>query len=189
MCDEELLCLFQGGNEAAFELLYNRYWEQMLTIAYYRVGCLETAKELVQDVFANLWQRREKLAIRTTFATYLSSAMRYAVLDYIRSQAVKEKYVTAIKKTVQGANNTTLESIEYQELTQVLNQEISKLPIKCQTVFKLSRIDHHSNKEIAEQLKISPKTVENHLTKALKVLRINLQEFMIFLLALIFFPN
>ncbi|WKN42621.1 RNA polymerase sigma-70 factor [Tunicatimonas pelagia] len=188
-CDEDLLCLFQQGSEAAFEVLYNRYWERMLTIAYYRIGCVETAKGLVQDVFANLWQRREQLAIKTTFVIYLSSAMRYAVLDHIRSQVVQEKYVAAIKKAAQQVDDTTLESIEYRELTQVLNQEIGKLPAKCQTVFRLSRVDHHSNQEIAKQLNISPKTVENHLTKALKILRISLQEFMVFLLSIIFLPH
>lgn len=186
--DEILLThLLQQGDEAAFETLYNRYWEKLLTVAYYRTGSMEIAKELVQDVFANLWRRKEQINIKTTFASYIFSAMKYTVLDYTRAQAVREKYVEAIKKSVLETDNTTIDLIAYQELNNVLEEEIDKLPEKCRMVFRLSRIEHYSTKEIAKKLHISPKTVENQITKALKVLRTNLQEFTTFLALLLLF--
>lgn len=172
-----LICLLQQGDGKAFEILYNRYWEKLLTVAYHRTGSMETAKELVQDVFTNLWRRRHQLTINTTFAAYIFSAMKYTILDHIRAQAVKEKYVSAIKNTARQADNTTLDFMAYEELNSILEKEINKLPEKCRMVFRLSRMEHCSTKEIAHKLQISPKTVENQITKALKLLRINLQEF------------
>jgi RNA polymerase sigma-70 factor (ECF subfamily) len=186
--ERTLTHLLQQGDEEAFELLYNRYWEKLLTVAYHRTGSMETAKELVQDVFTNLWRRRNHLNIKTTFAAYIFSAMKYTILDHIRSQAVKEKYAEAIKKTALGTDNTTLDFIAYRELNSILEKEINKLPEKCRMVFRLSRVEHYSTKEIAEKLQISPKTVENQLTKALKVLRANMQEFTTFLALLFTFP-
>ncbi|WPP51915.1 RNA polymerase sigma-70 factor [Catalinimonas niigatensis] len=176
-----LISQLRQGDEEAFEVLYNRYWEKLLTLTYHRTGSMETAKELLQDVFANLWRRRHQLHIQTTFAAYIFSAMKYTILDYIRSQAVKEKYIEAIKKTFIESDNTTLDFMAYDELNAMLEKEINKLPEKCQEVFRLSRMEHYSNKEIAEKLLISPKTVENQITKALKVLRANMQEFTTFL--------
>lgn len=186
--ERSLTHLLQQGDEEAFELLYNRYWEKLLTVAYHRTGSMETAKELVQDVFTNLWRRRNHLNIKTTFAAYIFSAMKYTILDHIRSQAVKEKYAEVIKKTKLGTDNTTLDFIAYRELNSILEKEINKLPEKCRMVFRLSRVEHYSTKEIAEKLQISPKTVENQLTKALKVLRANMQEFTTFLALLFSFP-
>ena len=187
--DERTLThLLQQGDEEAFEMLYNRYWENLLTVAYHRTGSMETAKELVQDVFTNLWRRRNHLNIKTTFAAYIFSAMKYTILDHIRSQMVKEKYAEAIKKTELRTENTTLDFIAYRELNSILEKEINKLPEKCRMVFRLSRVEHYSTKEIAEKLQISPKTVENQLTKALKVLRANMQEFTTFLTLLFAFP-
>ncbi len=185
--DSTLVLLLRQGDEEAFEFLYNRYWEKLLTVAYHRIGSMDVAKELVQDVFANLWRRRQQLTIKTTFAAYIFSAMKYTILDYIRAQAVKEKYVDAIKKSARQTDNTTLDILAYEELNRTLEQEISKLPEKCQRVFRLSRIEHFSNKEIAQKLQISPKTVENQITKALKFLRVNMREFTTFFILLFTF--
>nr|WKN37255.1 RNA polymerase sigma-70 factor [Tunicatimonas sp. TK19036] len=187
--DAFLVHLLQQSDEQAFELLYNRYWEKLLTIAYHRTGCMETAKELVQDVFANLWKRRDSLRIKTTFAAYIFTAMRYTILDHIRSQAVQKKYIEAIKQTALETDNSTLNFIAYQELTGVLEQEISKLPEKCRIIFRMSRIEHYSTREIAERLDISPKTVENQLTKALKIIRTNLEEFTVLLALILTVPS
>lgn len=187
--ESTLILLLRQGDEEAFEVLYNRYWEKLLTIAYHRIGSMEVAKELVQDVFTNLWRRRQQLTIQTTFGAYIFSAMKYTILDHIRAQAVKEKYIAAIKTAVQYADNSTVDFIAYEELNHTLEQEIRKLPEKCRMVFRLSRIEHYSTKEIAEKLQISPKTVENQITKALKLLRVNLREFttlLVFLFSLFF---
>lgn len=186
--DTFLVHLLQQNDEQAFEALYNRYWEKLLTVSYHRTGCLETAKELVQDVFANLWKRRDSLDIRATFATYIFTAMRYTILDHIRSQAIREKYIDAIKQTALETDNSTLNFIAYQELAGVLEQEISKLPERCGVIFRMSRIDQFTTKEIAKKLQISPKTVENQLTKAIKILRINLEEFTVLLALILTIP-
>lgn len=178
--DEDLLIhLLRQGDEEAFEVLYNRYWEKLLTHAYRRTSSLETSKELIQEVFANLWRRREQLNIKTSFAAYIFTALKYTLLDHIRSQIVKDKYVEAIKKTASETDNSTLNLIAFEELSKVLEEEINKLPERCRLVFRLSRMEHYSNQEIADKLQISTKTVENQITKAIKILRANMQEFTI----------
>jgi len=180
--EKYLIKLVQRGDEKAFETLYNMYWEKLIAIAFHKVGCLEISKELVQDVFTNLWKRREHLQIRTTFAAYIKTALKYTVLDHIRSCKVKDRYVESIQNFSIDKDNSTLELIAYNELDHFLKQEISKLPEKCQQIFKLSRVNQLSTKEIAEHLQISPKTVENQISKALRILRSNIQEFTTYLL-------
>lgn len=178
--DENLLIqLLRQGDEDAFAVLYNRYWEKLLTHAYHRTASLEIAKELTQEVFANLWRRRTQLNIKTSFAAYIFTALKYTLLDHIRSQAVKDKYVEAIKKTVSETDNSTLDFIAFEELSKTLEEEINKLPERCRLVFRLSRMEHYSHEEIAKKLQISTKTVENQITKAIKILRANMQEFTI----------
>ncbi|MEK6478979.1 RNA polymerase sigma-70 factor [Catalinimonas sp. 4WD22] len=178
--DENLLIqLLRQGDEDAFEMLYNRYWEKMLTHAYHRTGSLETAKELTQEVFANLWRRRTQLNIKSSFAAYIFTALKYTLLDHIRAQAVKDKYVEAIKKTASETDNSTLDFIAFEELSKTLEEAINQLPERCRLVFRLSRMEHYSNQEIAKKLQISTKTVENQITKAIKILRANIQEFTI----------
>lgn len=185
--EKHLISLVQKGDEKAFETLYNKYWEKLTGIAHHKVGCLDTSKELVQDVFTDLWKRREHLQIRTSFAAYIMTAMKYAVLDHIRSCKVKDRYVEAIKNFSTDNDSSTIELVAYNELDHFLKHEISKLPGKCQQIFKLSRVNQLSTAEIAEQLQISPKTVENQISKALKILRTNIQEFTSYLLFVIFY--
>ena len=187
--DLYLLDKIKRGDEKAFEKLYHTYWQPLLSAAIHRLGSREIACEIIQDVFASLWQRRQELRITTGFAAYLHTALKYKVLDHIRSQKVRDRYVSEIKRVVVPFHNTTAETIAYQETNNALHRKISQLPEKCRLIFNLSRFEHLSTREIADRLHISPKTVENQIGKALRLLRLSMKEFLstlIFLLISLF---
>lgn len=186
--DELLFEALKQGDEKAFEQLYDRYWEKLLSAAFYRVHDLEVAKELVQDIFANLWRRRTQTHLSSSFTAYIHTAMRYSVLDHIRQLKRSEKYVIAIKESLAEETSQTHDTVAYREFANVLDAEVNKLPQRCRQVFHLSRFEACTTKEIAEHMQISPKTVENQLTKALRLLRSNLREYSPYLYLVITYP-
>lgn len=174
--DEDLLILFQDENVTVFETLYNRYWSVMYSAAYRRVQSREIAQEIVQDVFTSLWVNRRELQIQSSLQGYLLSAVKYKVLNHIEKEMVRRSYREQLQATSSIATNYTEETILFEDLSAHLEEELANLPPKCREVFRLSRQEFKTNKEIAEQLGISEKTVENQLTKALKILKSGLRE-------------
>ncbi len=175
--DLVLLDKVKQGDTRSFEALFERYWEPLYVTACNRLKDAEEAKEVVQDLFVSLWRRRTRLSIDTSLRAYLFSALKYAILDHMRAQIVREKYVKMIQRKTTVQRNATEEAVTYHELQRKVQEGIATLPTRCQQVFHLRRLEHLSVKEIAEKMSISPKTVENQLTKATKVLRMHLKEY------------
>lgn len=170
--DEVLLKLLKHEHMAAFEEIYNRYWDKLYTAAYKRVQLKEVSEELVQDLFTSLWINRNKVDIRTSLAAYLFTSIKYLVLNYMQKEMVRSNY----RESLSGdrVDNSTEETVLLNDLALNINAAVEQLPDKCKSVFELSRKEYKSNKEIAAELGISEKTVENQLTKALKRLRLGL---------------
>lgn len=179
------MILLKQDDEAAFEELYNRYWSRLYAAAYKRVKSAETAGEIVQDLFTSIWKNRRYLQIHTSCEAYLFTAVRYLVLHHLEKEIVREKYRNSLHTPVRDYDNSTEEIIFRDDLRQHLEKAVAHLPSKCRSVFELSRMENKTNREIAETLGISEKTVENHLTKAIS--RIKLQLAGIFFLLLLFF--
>ena len=172
-----LLAQVRQGDSRSFDILFQRYWESLYAAAYNRLNDRAEAQEVVQSLFVSLWQRREQLKVDTSLKAYLFASLRYTILDHIRAQTVREKYVQSICQRVDSSNNATAEIIAYRELKDSIHQGIDALPQRCGLVFRLRRLEQYSVKEIAQLLGISPKTVENQLTKATKALRLHLREY------------
>lgn len=167
--DEELLELLKTDDIAAFEEIYNRYWEKLYVAAYKRLHLKEVCEEIVQDFFTKFWINRAHIDIRSSFAGYFFTAIRYQVLNYMEKEMVRTNYKDNLQFNL--TNNSTEESVLLNDLTQNLDRAVKELPERCRSIFELSRNEFKSNKEIAEMLDISEKTVENQLTKALRRLR------------------
>lgn len=183
--DEELLLLLQSGNEAAFTALYDRYWERLLARAVLRLQSTEDAKEVVQDVFIRLWNRRENLTIRKSFYTYIAAALKYEIIRKLNERKrmrLESAELTDDATILKVADDTTRHELDFQDLQQRLEASVKRLPEKCRMVFRLSREKGLSEKEIAEALQISPKTVQGHITHAIKDLRSALNSFFLFFL-------
>jgi RNA polymerase sigma-70 factor (family 1) len=178
LSEENLLVLFQQQDEniAAFEEVYNRFWSVMYSAAYRRIQSRETAQEIVQDVFTSLWVNKKTLQVHTTLTAYLLGAVKNKVLNHIEKEMVRRNYRDQLITNPDPSSNDTEETVLYEDLNKHLLQELTQLPPKCREVFELSRKEFKTNKEIAAQLGISEKTVEKHLTKAIRLLRSGLRE-------------
>jgi len=169
--DADLIMSLREGNGDAFAEIYNRYWKQLLAIAYHHCRDKIIAEEIVQEVFIGLWNRRNELYIDNVNA-YLATAVRLSVFK----QYVRQKRRDQIKEQAADPIISTWdeEKIYTRFLQQHINGIVEILPEKCRLVFKLSRDEGLSIREVAQRMGIAEKTAEAHLTKALKVLKLKL---------------
>ena len=168
--DTQLISLLQNGDQGAFSEIYKRFWDKIFAVAYHRLTDRTEAEEVVQEVFMSLWKRRSSLQIRHALHTYLSVATRYQIINRQSRDYLKKKGISIEEVAEQGIDTTQLWFSE-RELRQELDKHINELPQKCRLIFKMSRELYKSNTEIAEELNVSEKTVEAHITRALKILR------------------
>ncbi len=182
--DEQLLAYLRDNDDRrAFETLYGRYSTRIFDYIHPRVSDRYTAQEIVQELFVSLWQKRGNLSVLTCRA-YLFAAAKNLIVSHYR----KEMARTARQKSWEAARpqeeEHTYEETLVQDLRVRYQEGLGLLPDKCQRVFSLSR-DGLSNREVADQLNISEKTVEQHITKALRFLKVYLKEHLAYLAVLI----
>ena len=167
----------KAGDQSAFDLIFSKYYRYLVSIAYNYVNESEVAKDLTQDVFLDLWKRRESISIDQSIKFFL----RRAVINRCLATKRKSDRITSADNNEliivdNRLNDSTNEVVAYNDLQKKVDDIIHKLPDACRRVYKLSRQKHLSHKEIAEKLSISTKTIENQMTKALKTLRVGLKE-------------
>ncbi len=136
-----------------------------------KTGDRDTAHELVQDSFINLYKHKNTAQEIKSVRAYLYVILKNNILNHYRKESARKKYQEYLAVHSSPLDNSTELAIESRELERQLNGEIEKLPPKCRAVFKLSRKEHLSNKEIASRLGISENTVEQHMRKAIRELR------------------
>jgi len=171
-----LLKLLSESDELAFTELYNRFWKKLFTISYNRLKEKESAEDIVHDVFASLWKNRHQIEI-AALENYLATATKYAVLTKIKSFERERRYMSSFA-TAPVIEMQVESTLHYKRLLEIVKQEVEKLPEKCRLVFNYSRQQGMPVKEIAKELHISPKTVENQLNKALKQIKMAARPFL-----------
>lgn len=145
----------------------------------------DAAEELVQNMFMKIWEKRELLKPETSVKAYLYKCVHNEALNYIKHQSIKTKYQNYATYSINSKSEPASSRVELSELELKLRQALNELPEQCRTIFQLSRYEELKYREIAEQLGLSIKTVENQMGKALKLLRIKLADYiMLFILAL-----
>jgi RNA polymerase sigma-70 factor (family 1) len=176
--EDELINLLRQDKLGAFREIYTRYWKQLYADAYKRLKNKEMAEEIVQEVFTSLWHKRGALNITQTLGGYLFTSVSNLVIDQYRKDLVRARYKESFKLVYSETDNSTEDAILVKELEHTIEHEVNSLPDKCRSVFELSRVEHKTNKEIASELGISEKTVEHHITKALKHIRVGLGNYL-----------
>lgn len=166
--DQKLVELFASGNKHAFEMVYDRYWKDLYKLATRILQDDAKAEDVVQEVFVSFYESLGQRKVDNLKA-YLYQSTKYQCFMQLRAGKISEKHLERMNKVV--FSNIVEDEFEAHELEEILEKGISALPEKCRQVFYLSRFESLSNKSIAQQLNISPKTVENQITKALKSLK------------------
>jgi RNA polymerase sigma-70 factor, ECF subfamily len=155
--------------EKDFEQLFELYYEGLCRIVFPILKDQAAAEDVVQDVFVKLWLRRDELSEITNFQAYLYKSVVFRALDYLRkrkTEGLMKEELKVVHSKIQEPDTT----LEQKELRSAIAQGLEKMPEQMQMIFHLSRFSGLKNREVAEQLKISIKTVESNLSKALKIL-------------------
>lgn len=168
-------------DERQFEALFKQHYNALYAYAFAVCKADDVAEEVVQEIFLKLWERRYDMQIHTSWKAYLYKAVYHESLNAIKHQKVRSRY---IGQQVTRDLPTVMEGDG--ELRKQLQVAMQRLPEKCRTVFQLSRFEELKYQEIANQLGISIKTVEAHMGKALKILRVQLADFLTCLLLIIY---
>lgn len=166
-----MITLWQEGNEQAFDVFYRKHLLLLTSIAYNKTGDRKVAEELVQDAFINLYQHKMSLDTNTSIKAYLYIILKNKITDFYRQELVHQRYTDYIANHTSPEIISPLVYVETRELEKMLKDAINNLPPQCQRVFRLSREQYLSDKEIAAEMGISVKTVEQHKGKALRLLR------------------
>lgn len=163
-----LLKLIKRGDQIAFQHLFYEYVDSLERFIMYYIHDREKAQELVLDIFTYVWEHRETLEIRLTMKAYLFQSAKNKAFTYIRDKK-SSYYIEDMSFSDAGKNDDY--QVELDELNRLIQEAVTLLPAKCKEIFKKSREDNLTNKEIANSLNISEKTVEGQITIALKKIK------------------
>lgn len=165
-----LLARLRAGDHAALKAIFEQYFRYLCVTAFHFLADTEKAKDMAQDVFLECWKRREELDIHLSLKSYLRRAVVNRSLNYLKSQRLNFSE-PEMNVAVGSSEHSAQLHLEAENAEQAYGKALQLLPPACRTIFILSRIDQLSHREISERLDISPKTIENQMTKALRILR------------------
>lgn len=175
IADENIVQALRDSPETALKWMYDEYYSYVCSIVYRMINDSAKAEDIAQDVFFEIWKKRETIEINTFFKAYLRRAAVNKTLNHIRSKKMDfEQEENAVD--IDDGQHSSHQNMEANEMQKRINDSIDQLPEKCRIVFAMSRYENLSYQEISDKLEISRKTVENQISKALKFLRSKLYE-------------
>jgi RNA polymerase sigma-70 factor (ECF subfamily) len=173
--EPELLDAISAGEESAYRHLFDIYYQVLVTYAYRYLSDLDSSRNIVQDVFVGLYDKRSEIKIHTSLKAHLYQSVRNRALNVIKREKMQREHHSRIMD-----EHSNQENYEHQWAVKELEGRIAKvvneLPGQCQRIFRMSRQEGLLNAEIAEQLSISKRTVETQISKALKKIREDLKK-------------
>lgn len=174
--DTALTSLLKEGDRVAFTELYNRHWKLIYAHVYKMLKDEDEAKDVVQEVFGNLWIKAATIKSNLNVSGLLYTAARNKVFDLIEKNKVRSDYIGEIASFVSDPANRNIDTIDEKRIMEILERELQKLPPKMKEIFELSRKDDLSHKEIAAKLNISEQTVKKQVQNALKLIKPKLND-------------
>jgi len=185
--EAELIHRIKGGDKEAFSTLYHAYYSELCLFIYRYIELPATCESLIQDIFLNIWLKRNQWQPRGTIKAYLCKAARNRAFNYLRHQKIERTYLEIHKNEIedewelhvmqQNNPDSDFDQEEQKKLFADIQKAVNNLPERMQLIFNLSRNDGLSHSEIAEILDISVKTVETQMGRALKSIREELSDF------------
>jgi len=176
--DNELLHLLSKNDQDAFDVLYRRHWEELFKTAYFILKDQDACKDIIQEVFIWFWNKRSKLEI-SSVKSYLKAAVRFKIANLIRGNDIRASFYNEIAKYNQSSSPTPNELAEASQMEAIIRETIDQLPPQCKAIYNLRREEKLSNQQIAQNLQVSVKTVENQMTIAQKRIRKCLESYTI----------
>ncbi|UKJ06936.1 RNA polymerase sigma factor [Solitalea lacus] len=173
--DKDLLV--HKDEEAAFRVIFDRYWRALYQKAINRLGNDADAQDVVQEIFISCWNNRNAINVEVSLAPYLFTALKYAIIKSVYRKGKKGIHVPLDYEELHYVDLSTEEVLQYNELQEIISNKVAELPERMQEIYRLSRIEDLQIAQIAQQLNISEQTVKNTLTTALKRLRKDLTQY------------
>jgi RNA polymerase sigma-70 factor (ECF subfamily) len=190
--DKRILRLLEADDERVLKLIYELYFKRLVGFSIEFVRDREIAKEISSDAIFRVWQKRHRLLENSCIISYLLTIVRNLSLNYLRQLkqetntiSFSSVYDTELHLNYEVLADPSWDVLLTRELETIANDVINALPIRCKEVFLLSRNENLSNSEIAEKLNISVKTVEGHITYALRFIREKLLHYIILIFSMI----
>lgn len=177
-----------ADREIAFERAFKEHFKALHAYAFTIIKDEENAEEIVQNVFFKLWEKKEQMEAITSLKAYLYKATYNDSLNFLKHTKVRAAYETYVKSSNSEGSNA-IDTLSTKELQAKIDKALNELPEQCRTIFQMSRFEELKYREIADQLGLSVKTVENQMGKALKVLREKLADCLPLLFILIFLTH
>lgn len=182
LLEQNMYLALKEGKETAFEMIFKTFYKPLCTYAYSFVNDKDEAEEVVQAAFISVWEKRSGIEIQTSLKSYLYRMVRNSCLNVIKHEKVKKQHVAYEMATGDSSHESVSQAVMSSELEGKIYEAMKTLPEQCRLVFQLSRFEELKYAQIADQLDISIKTVENHMGKALKLMRVQLKDYLPLLL-------
>ena len=187
--NEAIIQLLAKRDENAFEQVFKTHFKSLRSYACTLLNDEANGEEIVQQVFLKLWERADNISISGSIAAYLYRAVHNESLNHIKHEKVKSAHQMHVAYSMKNSTDSAPKTLQSKELEKKIQFALNELPEQCRTIFQMSRFEEMKYREIADQLKISIKTVENQMGKALKILRAKLVEFLPLLFLFIHFKK
>lgn len=180
MIEQEVILELKNGNKEAFELLYRQYWLKVYNFTKVYIMSSEAIKEVVQEVFIKIWESHALIDETKNIEGFLFIITRNLIFNDSRRSFNEVSFQNTMVEAIEDTSNIEQE-LEASDLSQYLNTLLQMLTPRQREIFKLSREEHLTYKEIAVRLELSERTVENHIANTLKFLKKNLQFYSLFI--------
>ena len=183
--EKYLLEKIKDGDEAAFKTIYNKYVPRLYYFIYEYVPLADIAENITQETLMVLWEKKDDLKDDTNLGAYLFTVAKNNCLYKLRDQKYKKRLIVGaemnsmeIDSNIDALAALDTSSLTFREIERIIEETLQQLPPQCRKVFRLSRFEEKKNREIADELGISVKAVEGHITKALKLFRSTLKDYL-----------
>jgi RNA polymerase sigma-70 factor (family 1) len=170
--ERHLLNCIAQGDQQSYRIVFDHYWDQVYSTALVFTKSTEISKDLAQDIFVQIWMKKEALKNVSRFESYLYIITRNLIIDWLRKKVYVHENEEYLKNYFEETCYLPGQQLEFKELEQAVNQAISHLPPQQQTAFRLSRLQGLSHEEIALQMGISKQSVKSYIVRAIVQVRL-----------------